>query len=135
MAAAVALGVEAIQIGTRFVACAESPVHTHYKQAIVDAQATVPLMLNTKSTPCIRALKTDFSRALHEAGVMGPETFQDIQDVYFGGNINAAPALAGQSAGLIHEVHSASQIVQVTVAQFHAITARLGAMAAGANFS
>ena len=134
MSAAFALGAEAIQMGTRFVACAESPVHTHYKQAIVDAQATGTWMLNTKSTPCIRALKTDFTRALHEAGVMGPETFHGIQDVYFGGNMNAAPALAGQSAGLIHEVHSAAQIVQETVAQFHAITARLGAMAAGANF-
>ncbi len=134
MAAAFALGAEAIQMGTRFVACAESPVHTHYKQAIVDAQATGTWMLNTKSTPCIRALKTDFTRALHEAGVMGPDTFHGIQDVYFGGNMNAAPALAGQSAGLIHEVQSAAQIVQDTVAQFHAITARLGAMAMGSNF-
>jgi hypothetical protein len=38
------------------------------------------------------------------------------------------------AAGLIHEVRSAAQIVQETVAQLHANTARLGAMAAGANF-
>jgi enoyl-[acyl-carrier protein] reductase II len=37
MAAAFALGAEAIQMGTRFVASAESPVHGNYKQAIVDA--------------------------------------------------------------------------------------------------
>jgi enoyl-[acyl-carrier protein] reductase II len=39
MAAAFALGAEAVQMGTRFVASAESPVHDNYKQAIVAAAA------------------------------------------------------------------------------------------------
>jgi enoyl-[acyl-carrier protein] reductase II len=58
MAAAFALGAEAIQMGTRFVSAAESPVHANYKNAIVDAAATGTLVLNQKSTPCIRALKS-----------------------------------------------------------------------------
>ena len=128
MAAAFALGAEAIQMGTRFVASAESPVHSHYKQAIVDAAITGTWMLNTKSSPCIRALKTDYTQAIHEAGLMGPETFNGIQQVYFGGDMNAAPALAGQSAGLIHGVESVEKIIADTVAQFHAISARMGAM-------
>jgi enoyl-[acyl-carrier protein] reductase II len=57
---------------------------------------------------------------------MGAEAFTGIQDVYFGGNMNAAPALAGQSAGLIHEVKSVQSIIEDTMAQFHAIAARLG---------
>ena len=40
MAAAFALGAEAVQMGTRFVSSAESPVHHNYKQAIIDAPAT-----------------------------------------------------------------------------------------------
>jgi len=75
MAAAFALGAEAIQMGTRFVASAESPVHANYKQAIVDAAATGTYMLNTKSSPCIRALKADFTAAIHEAGLMGPDAW------------------------------------------------------------
>ena len=134
MAAAFALGAEAIQMGTRFVASAESPVHAHYKGAIVDASTTGTWMLNTRSTPCIRALKTPFTQTIHEAGLMGMDTFTGIQSVYFGGDMNAAPALAGQSAGLIHEVQTAQQIIDDTVAQFHAITARLGAMAAAHQF-
>mgnify|MGYP000724056580 CR=1 FL=1 len=134
MAAAFALGAEAVQMGTRFVASAESPVHAHYKDAIVDAPTTGTWMLNTQSSPCIRALKTPFTETIHAAGVMGPETFNGIQGVYFGGDMNAAPALAGQSAGLIHEVKSAQQIVKETVSQFHAITARLGTMAASHHF-
>ena len=134
MAAAFALGAEGIQMGTRFVASAESPVHAGYKSAIVDAEATGTWVLNIKSSPCIRALKTDFTKVIHEAGLMPADTFKGIRSVYFGGDMNAAPALAGQSAGLIHGVLSARQIIEQTVAEFHAITARLGAMAAAANF-
>ena len=133
-AAAFALGAEAIQMGTRFVASAESPVHAHYKGAIVEASTTGTWMLNTRSTPCIRALKTPFTQTIHEAGLMGMDTFNGIQGVYFGGDMNAAPALAGQSAGLIHEVQTVQQIIDDTVAQFHAISARLGAMAATHQF-
>ena len=134
MAAAFALGAEGIQMGTRFVASAESPVHAGYKSAIVDAEATGTWVLNIKSSPCIRALKTDFTKVIHEAGLMPADTFKGIRSVSFGGDMNAAPALAGQSAGLIHGVLSARQIIEQTVAEFHAITARLGAMAAAANF-
>jgi enoyl-[acyl-carrier protein] reductase II len=134
MAAAFALGAEAIQMGTRFVACAESPVHAHYKQAIVDASTTGTYMLNTKSSPCIRALKAPFTQSLHEAGLMGPDAFQGIQQVYFGGDMNAAPALAGQSAGLVHEVLTAQQIIDQTVAEFRSISARLGQLAQQASF-
>ncbi len=134
MAAAFALGAEAVQMGTRFVASAESPVHANYKAAIVEASATGTWMLNTQSTPCIRALKTAFTQTIHEAGVMTPDTFNGILDVYFGGDMNAAPALAGQSSGLVHAVKPVQQIIDETVAEFFAITKRLGALAAASQF-
>ena len=134
MAAAFALGAEGIQMGTRFVASLESPVHAHYKAAIVAADATGTWVLNKKSTPCIRALKTAFTQTIHDAGLMPADTFKGIQQVYFGGDMNAAPALAGQSAGLVHDIKTARQIIDETVAEFHAISARLGAMAAAARF-
>ncbi|MEQ8499764.1 MAG: nitronate monooxygenase, partial [Sneathiellaceae bacterium] len=40
MAAAFALGAEGVQLGTRMVSAAESPVHANWKQAIVDAEET-----------------------------------------------------------------------------------------------
>ncbi len=135
MAAAFALGAEGIQMGTRFVASAESPVHPHYKDAIVAAEATGTWVLNKKSSPCIRALKTAFTQSIHDAGLMPADSFKGIQQVYFGGDMNAAPALAGQSAGLVHGIKTARQIIDETVAEFHAISARLGAMAAAARFS
>ncbi len=128
MAAAFALGAEGIQMGTRFVASVESPVHADYKQAIVDAATTGTWVLNKKATPCIRTLKTQVTQGWHEAGLIPADAFKGIQQVYFGGDMEAAPALAGQSAGLIHEVKTVQQIIDDTVAQFTAITQRLGSM-------
>jgi enoyl-[acyl-carrier protein] reductase II len=109
-------------------------VHSHFKQAIVAAPTTGTFMLNTRSSPCIRALKAPFTQNLQEAGLMGPDAFKGILDVYFGGDMNAAPALAGQSAGLVHEVLAVEQIITQTVAEFHRISARMGQLAQTASF-
>jgi enoyl-[acyl-carrier protein] reductase II len=134
MAAAFALGAEGIQMGTRFVSCAESPVHANYKNAIVEAKETGTLVLNKKSTPCIRALKSQRTLAIYEEGVMSFEAMRGIQDLYFGGDLEAAPALAGQTAGLIESIKTAQQIIDDTVAEFFAITQRLGALGQGKVF-
>ena len=134
MAAAFALGAEAVQMGTRFVCCAESPVHDHFKQAIIAAEDTGTWVLNQRASPCIRALKSSFTAAIHEAGVMEPDAFQGIQRVYFDGDMEAAPALAGQSAALIDRVKTAAEIVQDTVNEFFSVTRRLGALAQAQRF-
>ncbi len=129
MAAAFALGAEGIQMGTRFVSCLESPVHINYKNAIVNAKETGTFILNKKSTPCIRALKSVRTQAIYDDGVMSFESMKGIRQVYFEGDMEAAPALAGQTVGLIDGIKSAQQIIDDTVAEFFAITARLGALA------
>lgn len=134
MAAAFALGAEAIQMGTRFVSCLESPVHANYKQAIVDAKETGTWVLNKKASPCIRALKSERTQAIYDEGLMPANALQGILGVYFDGNMEAAPALAGQTVGLIDAVKSAQQIIDDTVAEFFAITARLGSLAQAKSF-
>jgi enoyl-[acyl-carrier protein] reductase II len=134
MAAAFALGAEGIQMGTRFVSCAESPVHDNYKNAIINASETGTFMLNKKSTPCIRALKSQRTQAIYDEGVMSFEAMKGIRSVYFDGDMEAAPALAGQTVGLIDSVKTAKQIIDDTVAEFFAITARLGALAQAKSF-
>jgi len=129
MAAAFAVGAEGVQMGTRFVSSLESPVHAHYKQAIVNAEDTGTWVLNKKSSPCIRALKSERTKEIHEAGLMPADTFKNIRDVYFGGDMEASVALAGQSAGLIHEVKPVKQIIDETVEGFFKISGRMGQMA------
>ena len=134
MAAAFALGAEGIQMGTRFVSCAESPVHANYKQAIVDARETGTWVLNKQASPCIRALKSQRTAAIHAAGLMPPDTFAGLQDVYFRGDMEAAPALAGQTVGLIDAVKTAQQVIDETVAGFFEITTRLGRLAEARHY-
>ena len=45
--------------------------------------------------------------------------FGGVQDLYFGGNLNAAPALTGQSMGLIDEIKSVETIINETVEEFN----------------
>ena len=65
---------------------------------------------------------------------MAPDALKGVRDVYFHGDIEAAPALAGQSAGLIEAVKSAQQIIEETVAQLLAITGRLDGLASAKTF-
>ena len=134
MAAAFALGAEAVQMGTRFVSAEESPVHANYKAAIIDADATGTLVLNKLASPCIRALKTERTRAIHAEGRMPADTFSRILDLYFGGDMEAAVGLAGQTAGLIDRVKPVKAIIDETVAEFFTITDRFAQMAAARRF-
>ena len=134
MAAAFAVGAEGVQMGTRFVSSAESPVHQNFKNAIVEAEETGTWVLNKKSTPCIRALKSERTKSIHEEGLMPPDTFGQIKDLYFGGDMEASVALAGQSAGLIDEVKPVAQIVTETVEGFFDITNRMGELAKSKSF-
>lgn len=128
MAAAFALGSEAIQMGTRFVACAENPAHDNYKQAIIDAPTDGTVMLNKTSSPCVRALKTDRTKAYYSDGKMPMEVFGTIKDLYFGGDMEASVGLAGQSAGLITQVKTAAEIIDETMVGFKSICQKMAAM-------
>lgn len=125
MAAAFALGAEGVQMGTQMVAAAESPVHTNWKQAIVDAAEVDTVFLNQRHSPALRALRTDRTSALVDAehNVFGD--FGDAQALYFGGDMNAAIALTGQVAGRIDQVRSVADIIADTVAGFTAAAQRL----------
>ena len=51
-----------------------------------------------------------------------------IQDLYFGGDMNAAPALSGQSVGLIEGVKSAEEIIKDTIKEFKETCSKLGGL-------
>ena len=119
MAAVFAAGAEGIHMGTRFVSSKESPVHDNFKNKILDSTIQGTWILNKTSKPVIRALRTDFTKKIHEAGVMEMNDMSNIQDLYFGGDMNAAPALSGQSVGLIDEVKSVKDIIDQTVLEFN----------------
>ena len=101
MAAAFALGAEGVQMGTRMVSAAESPVHDNWKQAIVDAAETDTVFLNRP--PLARAAGAahrSARRRLDRRRAQRVRRFGDAQRLYFGGDMEAAiAARAARSPG------------------------------------
>ena len=129
MLAAFALGAEGVQMGTRMVSAAESPVHANWKHAILDAKETDTVFLNRFGPgPALRALRTDKTTAFEKEpppNIMGE--FGHALDLYFGGDMEASIALSGQVAGRIDAVKPVAQIIAEIVEEFEATMAEMGA--------
>jgi enoyl-[acyl-carrier protein] reductase II len=133
MAAAFALGAEGVQMGTRMVSAAESPVHTNWKQAIVSAAETDTVFLNRFSRPGLRALRTERTTLLEHEDHVGMELFGKALDLYFGGDMEASIALAGQVVGRIEEVRPVADIIDDTMREFVAVAERLARVVAASE--
>ncbi|MGB5757605.1 MAG: nitronate monooxygenase [Acidimicrobiales bacterium] len=125
MAAAFALGAEAIQMGTRMVSAEESPVHENWKKSIVEGGETDTVFLNQRHSPALRALKTERSSKLQfaEHNVFGD--FGNAQDLYFGGDMEAAIALTGQVMGRIDEIRPVADVITECAEEFFAVVGEM----------
>ncbi len=133
MAAAFALGAEGIQMGTRMVSSAESPVHANWKQSILNAQETDTVFLNRFGPgPALRALRTEKTTKFEKEP---PENimreFGHALDLYFGGDMEASIALSGQVAGRIDAIKPVAQIIRETIAEFEETVAAMSKKYAG----
>ena len=100
MAAAFALGAEGVQMGTRMVSAAESPVHDNYKRLIRDADATDTVMLSARSSPALRVMRTSFSESLEDepSVVMGQTVgMEGVLRLYFEGTSRLGSPSAAKS--------------------------------------
>lgn len=127
MAAAFALGAEGVLLGTRILSSAESPVHSNWKDAIVEAAETDTVFLNRQGPgPALRALSTERTRRLQKEPVENIfSEFAGTQDVYFGGNLEAGIALTGQVAGRIDAVKPVAQIFEELISEFEDVIGSL----------
>jgi len=126
MAGAFAMGAEGVQMGTRMLSCAESPVHDNWKQAVLQAKETDTVFLNQESRPALRALRTARTAELAPLGKFNVgEHMADLQALYFGGDMEAAIPLSGQVVGRIDAIKSAREIVDQTMDEFNAVIGRL----------
>ena len=119
MAAVFAAGAEGVQMGTRFLASQESPVHPNYKQAILNAAETGTMTINENGRPIMRVLKTAKAENIGR-GPMPDDTLNAIQRLYFEGTMEDSVALAGQSAGLVQDLPTVAEIMERIVAEFFA---------------
>jgi len=113
MAAAFALGAEGVQMGTRMVASAESPIHDNWKQAIVDAPETGTLLLNRHAAPAVRVLRTDLSESFEfDTDRNAMTAMVDHRAVYFEGDLTKGLAFGGQVAGRIDSVRPVAEVIR-----------------------
>ena len=125
MAAAFALGADGVQLGTRMVSAAESPVHENWKNAIVAGAETDTVFLNRHSRPGLRALRTERTTLLEKQDNVPLTEMSRALDLYFGGDMEASIALTGQVMGRIESVEPVESIVHSMVNEFRAVRDRL----------
>jgi enoyl-[acyl-carrier protein] reductase II len=117
--AALALGAEGIQVGTRFAATVESSASEIYKQALVSADDTGTYLAFRAIGP-IRMIRTPFTERIREMeeGGASKEKLQEIHGSgrgrrgIFEGDGAEGMFEAGQSSGLIKSIKSAEEVVR-----------------------
>ncbi|SHV73155.1 trans-2-enoyl-ACP reductase II [Mycobacteroides abscessus subsp. abscessus] len=127
MAAAFALGAEGVQMGTRMMSAAESPIHHNWKAAVVAARETDTVLLNRLTKPGLRALRSARTEEMERRDLVSLLETGDPLDLYFGGNMETFVPLGGQVAGRIGGVESVKDILDATMDEFTAVIGKLAA--------
>ena len=135
MLAAMVLGADGVQVGSRFAASEESSAHQLFKQAIVDAKEG-DTVLTLKELAPVRLIKNKFYNQLAELYQTSPTPEQLKQLLgrarakrgMFEGDLEDGELEIGQISGLIHDIKPAGQIVAEMIAEFNLAKNEVGAL-------
>jgi nitronate monooxygenase len=140
LVAALALGCEGANMGTRFMATKEAPIHEKVKEALVanDERATDVIFRTMHNSA--RVARNKISQQVVEIEKRGNAKFEDVKDlvagtrggmVYENGDTDYGIWSAGQTQGLIHDIPTCKELVDRIVSEAEAIIKkRLEAIAA-----
>lgn len=126
MLAAMVLGADGVQIGSRFVASEESSAHINFKNKVIEAKDGDTLLTLKELAP-VRLLKNKFSNDVLELYKSNPSK-QDLIDLLgrarakrgmFEGDIEDGELEIGQITGLINKIQPASKIVKEIISEFY----------------
>jgi len=135
VAALLALGAEAVQLGTRFIATPEASVHDNYKKAVLAADVGDTTLVGRGGLP-IRQLQNSFSRkyaALEASGGQQEELEKmfkssSLKQAALDGDVEWGKVEAGQSAGLVDDILPAADVLRRLVAEAEEARRRLMAL-------
>lgn len=125
MLAAMALGADGVQMGSRFAASIESSAHDNYKQTILNTNEG-DTMLTLKELAPVRLIKNKFYNDLQELYTQCP-TPEEVKNLLgrarakkgmFEGDLEEGELEIGQIAGVIHEILPVETIVKNVMAEF-----------------
>lgn len=118
-AAALVLGAEGVQMGTRMLASRESLVHANFKNAIVAANDSGTVLLDIPGNPTMRVLRTGLAARVAandpQVALLGKVT-----DLYFDGDMEASVANTGQVSSRIADLLPVAEIVRRTWVEIEA---------------
>lgn len=125
LAAAFALGACGAQIGTCLLASEECPIHENYKKAVIKASATDTIVTGRTTGAPVRVLKNKMAREyvrmekdhlpLEELEKL---TLGSLRRAVFDGDVDTGSFMAGQVAGMVHEVRPLRQIFEDLMAGY-----------------
>jgi enoyl-[acyl-carrier protein] reductase II len=132
VAALLALGADAVQLGTRFIATPEASVHENYKRAVINADVDGSALVARGRLP-IRQLRNKFAEkfiAAERAGATQAEldaifASSSLKQAALEGDVEWGKVEAGQSAGLVDEILPAAEVVRRLVAELEQARRRL----------
>ncbi len=135
IAALLALGADAVQLGTRFIATPEASVHDNYKRAVLAADVDGSTLVARGRLP-IRQLKNAFSEnfnAAERAGASQAEldaifNASSLKQAALEGDVEWGKVEAGQSAGLVDEILPAAEVVKRLMAELEEARRRLASL-------
>ena len=117
--AALALGAQGVQIGTRFVATTECLVHERYKQALVKAKERSTIVTGVSTGHPVRVLQNKLTKEYVERERAGATT-EELDQMGAGklrlaaqeGDVDYGSVMVGQIAGMIREIQSVEAVMQ-----------------------
>ncbi len=133
MLAAMALGADGVQIGTRFAAAEEASVHPNFKKRIIESNEGDTVLTLKKLVP-VRILKNEFYKKVEEAENRGAST-EELKELLgraraklgmFEGDMAEGELEIGQIAAAVREIQPTSVIVKEIMGEFHAAIAEAG---------
>ena len=120
LVAALALGADGMNMGTRFMATREAPIHDNIKQQLVAATERDTALIFRTMRNTARVFKNDLADEVRTIEARGNATIDDIKHLVAGergkraltgGDANAGVWSAGMVAGLIHDIPSCAELV------------------------
>lgn len=125
MLAAMALGAEGVQIGSRFVASSESSAHINFKNRVINTKEGETILTLKQLTP-VRLIKNKFCEDVRDAEAKGA-TVEDMKKILgkarskrgmFEGDLEEGELEIGQVASLFKEIKPAAQIIEDIIYEF-----------------
>jgi NADH:quinone reductase (non-electrogenic) len=136
LVAALALGAEAVVMGTRFVATRECPAHPLIKERFVKNRETETMLIQRSIRNTARVIRNRAAERVHSMEQQGA-TLDDLLPLISGqggqralreGDLESAVISCGQCVGLIHEIKSVKEVIEEMVAGAQSILKGLNNM-------